>query len=202
MIVKICGIQSVEAGLAAAEAGADMIGFVFADSSRQVTAEQAAQIGKKLPSHVKKVGVFVNEPIDSLINIVETAALDYIQLHGDETPVYLSSLNKPVMKAFSVSSEADLKLLTNYACDYYLLDSPAEAYRGGNGRPFDWSLASSESLPREKLFLAGGLHADNVQQAIREVSPAGVDVSSGVETDKQKDPLKIQQFIAAAKKGQ
>ncbi|SNZ04214.1 phosphoribosylanthranilate isomerase [Terribacillus aidingensis] len=202
MIVKICGIQSVDAGLAAAEAGADMIGFVFAESTRQVTADQAAQIGKKLPSHVKKVGVFVNEPIDSLLNIADTAALDYIQLHGDETPAYVKELNKPVMKAFSVSSESDLKRLTAYACDYYLLDSPAEAYRGGNGTPFDWSLASSKTLPREKLFLAGGLHADNVQQAISEVSPAGVDVSSGVETNKQKDSLKIKQFIAAARKGQ
>ncbi|QXE01249.1 phosphoribosylanthranilate isomerase [Terribacillus sp. DMT04] len=201
MIVKICGIQSVDAGLAAAEAGADMIGFVFAESSRKVTAEQAAQIGKKLPSHIKKVGVFVNEPIETLLHIADTAALDYIQLHGDETPAYVKELNKPVMKAFSVSSEADLELLTAFACDYYLLDSPAEAYRGGNGTSFDWSLASSKTLPRERLFLAGGLHADNVQQAIREVSPAGVDVSSGVETNKQKDTLKIQQFIAAAKKG-
>ncbi|MFP7169754.1 phosphoribosylanthranilate isomerase [Terribacillus sp. 7520-G] len=201
MIVKICGIQSVEAGKAAVEAGADMIGFVFADSRRRVSPEQAASITRQLPPKVKTVGVFVNEPIESLQDIAETAELDYIQLHGDETPSYVRSINKPVIKAFSVASEDDLQLLAAYPCDYYLLDSPAEAYRGGNGTTFDWSLASSDAIPREKLFLAGGLHAGNVQQAIREVHPAGVDVSSGVETERQKDPVKIQQFITAAKRG-
>ncbi|PAD35444.1 phosphoribosylanthranilate isomerase [Terribacillus saccharophilus] len=202
MIVKICGIQSVETGRMAVEAGADMIGFVFADSRRKVSPEQAARIGKELPAQVKKVGVFVNEPIESLLDIVETAGLDYIQLHGDETPDYVKAINKPVIKAFSVASEDDLKQLADYQCEYYLLDSPAEAYRGGNGTAFDWSLASSEAISREKLFLAGGLHSENVQQAIGEVSPVGVDVSSGVETEGQKDPIKIKQFITAAKRGQ
>nr|WP_318539561.1 phosphoribosylanthranilate isomerase [Terribacillus saccharophilus] len=202
MIVKICGIQSVEAGQMAVDAGADMIGFVFADSRRKVSPEQAADIGKKLPAQVKKVGVFVNEPIESLLDIADTAGLDYIQLHGDETPDYIKSISKPVIKAFSVASENDLEQLADYACEYYLLDSPAEAYRGGNGTVFDWSLANSETIPREKLFLAGGLHSGNVQQAIEEVSPVGVDVSSGVETDRKKDPIKIKQFITAAKRGQ
>lgn len=202
MIVKICGIQSVEAGQMAVDAGADMIGFVFADSRRKVSPEQAADIGKELPAQVKKVGVFVNEPIESLLDIAETAGLDYIQLHGDETPDYIKSISKPVIKAFSVASENDLEQLADYACEYYLLDSPAEAYRGGNGTAFDWSLANSETIPREKLFLAGGLHSGNVQQAIEEVSPVGVDVSSGVETDRKKDPIKIKQFITAAKRGQ
>ncbi|VVM33185.1 phosphoribosylanthranilate isomerase [Terribacillus sp. AE2B 122] len=202
MIVKICGIQSVEAGQIAVDAGADMIGFVFADSRRKVSPEQAAGIGKELPSQVKKVGVFVNEPIESLLNIAETAGLDYIQLHGDETTDYIKAIGKPVIKAFSVASEDDLKQLSDYTCEYYLLDSPAEAYRGGNGTAFDWSLANSETIPREKLFLAGGLHSGNVQQAIGEVSPVGVDVSSGVETEGQKDPIKIKQFITAAKRGQ
>lgn len=202
MIVKICGIQSMEAGQVAVDAGADMIGFVFADSRRKVSPEQAADIGKKLPAQVKKVGVFVNEPIESLLDIADTAGLDYIQLHGDETPDYIKSISKPVIKAFSVASENDLEQLADYACEYYLLDSPAEAYRGGNGTVFDWSLANSETIPREKLFLAGGLHSGNVQQAIEEVSPVGVDVSSGVETDRKKDPIKINQFITAAKRGQ
>ena len=202
MNVKICGITSFEAASWAREAGADMIGFVFADSRRKVSPEQAADIGKKLPAQVKKVGVFVNEPIESLLDIAETAGLDYIQLHGDETPDYIKSISKPVIKAFSVASENDLKQLADYACEYYLLDSPAEAYRGGNGTAFDWSLANSETIPREKLFLAGGLHSGNVQQAIEEVSPVGVDVSSGVETDRKKDPIKINQFITAAKRGQ
>ena len=201
MIVKICGIQSVEAGKAAVEAGADMIGFVFADSRRRVSPELAASISQELPDNVKTVGVFVNEPIASLQGIAETAGLDYVQLHGDESPAYIKSISHPVIKAFSIASEDDLKQLEAYLCDYYLLDSPAEAYRGGNGTTFDWSLASSNSVPREKLFLAGGLHAGNVQQAIQEVCPAGVDVSSGVETKRQKDPVKIQQFITAAKKG-
>ncbi|SDC00268.1 phosphoribosylanthranilate isomerase [Terribacillus halophilus] len=201
MIVKICGIQSVEAGKEAVEAGADMIGFVFADSRRRVSPELAASISRELPAKVKTVGVFVNEPIESLRDIAETAGLDYIQLHGDETPAYVKSISKPVIKAFSIASEGDLKQLEAYSCDYYLLDSPAEAYRGGNGTTFDWSLASSNSVPREKLFLAGGLHAGNVQRAIQEVRPGGVDVSSGVETDRQKDPVKIQQFITATKKG-
>ncbi len=199
MKVKICGITTKEAAQEAVRSGADFIGFVFARSKREVTKEQAAEIAKVIPASVKKVGVFVNESQEMIEEIVQTAGLDYIQLHGDESPEFCNSFRKPVIKAFHVKEKDDLLAIQNYQCAYYLLDSPAGKYRGGNGEKFDWSLAKDISFFDGKIILAGGLHADNVQEAIREVNPAGIDVSSGVETNGEKDLAKINIFIQKAK---
>src|SRR5690606_32692524 len=110
--------------------------------------------------------------------IVQTVGLDYVQLHGDETPDFVNQLPYPVIKAFQVRSEKDLEQLESYNCDYYLLDSPAGKYRGGNGETFDWNLAKSFDFLDKKVILAGGLTPENVAQAVQEVVPAGVDVSS------------------------
>ncbi|GGB47594.1 phosphoribosylanthranilate isomerase [Virgibacillus dakarensis] len=199
MLVKICGITTQEAANTAVQAGADFIGFVFAPSKRRITPAKAATIAATLPSTVKKVGVFVNESLEEVKKIVEQVGLDYIQLHGDETPEYAKILDIPIIKAFSVNPE-NLAAIKTYPCDYYLLDSPKGANRGGNGTTFDWDLLAKVNLEPEKIILAGGLHPDNVQDAIAAARPAGVDVSSGVETDGQKDLAKIKQFITNVKR--
>ncbi|UFT99066.1 phosphoribosylanthranilate isomerase [Radiobacillus kanasensis] len=199
MKVKICGIKTVEAAKAVVESGADFIGFVFADSKRMVTKEEAKEIADTLPSSIQKVGVFVNEEPEVVQEIATYVGLDYVQLHGDETPAYCEQIKVPMIKAFQVRSKEDLQTLERYNCDYYLLDSPAGKYRGGNGETFDWSLAKGLANLEGKIMLAGGLHAENVAEAIREVYPVGVDISSGVETDGSKDPDKIYAFVKAAK---
>ncbi len=194
MLVKICGITTSEAAEAAAAAGADFIGFVFAASRRKITPERAKMIAKSLSSPVKTVGVFVNETVEQMVNIAEYVGLDYLQLHGDEGEAVSKQLPRPVIKAFSVKDKS-IKNIMNYPCDYYLIDSPG----GGTGKSFDWKLLDKFNLDASKLILAGGLNPDNVQEAIRVVKPAGVDVSSGVETNGAKDIKKIKQFIHAAK---
>ncbi|MBM7570615.1 phosphoribosylanthranilate isomerase [Aquibacillus albus] len=201
MKVKICGITTVEAAQQAIEAGTDFIGFVFARSKRSVSKEQAKRIAEQIPAHVKKVGVFVNEDLEAVQSIAADVGLDYVQLHGDETPEYCSKLGFPIIKAFQIKSKADLDQLSEYQTEYVLLDSPAGKYRGGNGETFDWSLTTGLSSLSDKVILAGGLRAENVQEAIKEVNPVGVDVSSGVETDGVKDTEKIAAFIKEAKKG-
>ncbi|GGM33356.1 N-(5'-phosphoribosyl)anthranilate isomerase [Paraliobacillus quinghaiensis] len=200
MLTKICGITTVEAGREAAFAGADFIGFVFAESKRRVTKEQAKEISEKLPPNVKKVGVFVDEELGTIQEIASIVGLDYIQLHGEESPGFCQKVGYPVIKAFHIHERGDLMKLVNYQCDYFLLDSPAGKYRGGNGEVFNWSLAKDLPYLTGKILVAGGLHAGNVREAISEVNPAGVDVSSGVETDGVKDKEKIRAFIHEVKK--
>lgn len=199
MKVKICGITTVEAAEHAVAAGADFIGFVFADSKRRIDKQKAKEIASVLPSTIKKVGVFVNESPETIEDIAKTVRLDYVQLHGDESPEYCQQLSYPVIKAFQVKAKSDFNDIAAYPCAYYLLDSPAGKYRGGNGETFDWELAKDVTNLEGKVILAGGLHAGNVQQAIAEVHPIGVDVSSGVETDGAKDLEKITAFIREAK---
>src|SRR5690625_805760 len=131
MLVKICGITSINVGLAAEHAGANLIGFVFARSSRRVTPEQAAEITSVLSPSVKRVGVFVNESLDTIEYVVRTVGLDFVQLHGDESASFVASLSVPVIKAFTID-DVDDETLATYPCDYYLIDSPGTVYRGGS----------------------------------------------------------------------
>ncbi|WP_174615621.1 phosphoribosylanthranilate isomerase [Virgibacillus ihumii] len=198
MLVKICGIQTKEAAHTAADAGADFIGFVFATSKRQITPEQAAELGAGLPSSVRKVGVFVNETKEAIERTAEIAGLDVIQLHGDETPEFVAELSYPFIKAKPMTDEFT-SAAAAFPGEFLLVDSPRGPNRGGNGTTFDWKLLSDSGLDPNKIILAGGLNADNVQEAITAVNPAGVDVSSGVETDGQKDAGKIVRFVQKAK---
>ncbi|WP_176449087.1 phosphoribosylanthranilate isomerase [Lentibacillus sp. CBA3610] len=198
MYVKICGMTTTEAAQEAAKAGADFIGFVFAPSKRQLTPEKAAAISRYIPSSVKKVGVFVNDTKEAIIQTAETAGLDIIQLHGDESAAFAESLPYPVIKAFRMGKH-DTSEIRSYPCDYYLIDSPKGPNRGGNGTTFDWSQLNDAGLDPQKMILAGGLNPENVQSAISIGKPAVVDVSSGVETDGSKDLEKINQFIKNAK---
>ncbi|WP_226037168.1 phosphoribosylanthranilate isomerase [Aquibacillus saliphilus] len=201
MKVKICGITTEAAAQQAVQSGADFIGFVFADSKRKIDGRDAKRIAETIPATVKKVGVFVNEQAQKVNQLADDVGLDYVQLHGDETPEFCKQISYPIIKAFQITSSSDLEKLVNYSCDYYLLDSPAGKYRGGNGETFNWNLVKDLPNIGQKVILAGGLHVDNIRQAITEVGPDGVDVSSGVETEGIKDLEKIATFITEAKKG-
>ncbi|AIE60319.1 phosphoribosylanthranilate isomerase [Bacillus methanolicus] len=198
MKVKICGITDRETALEAVKAGADAIGFVFAESKRKISPMNAKEITLMLPSDVMKVGVFVNEEKEVIEATVDEAGLNMIQLHGDESPEFCNGFSVPVIKALSIENREGLRKLNDFPCDYILLDSPKGKYRGGNGIKFDWRIA--EGIQSEKkIILAGGLTPDNVCTAIRIVQPFMVDVSSGVETDGKKDLKKIAAFIENAK---
>lgn len=198
MLVKICGIQTVETAKVAVEAGADMIGFVFAPSKRRILPKQAAIIARHIPSTVKKVGVFVNETQKNIREISEVVGLNIIQLHGDEHPEIVKGLPYSIIKAYSID-QIDLLKKQTFPCDYVLIDSPPTTYRGGSGKTFNWELATNLPIRQNKIILAGGLTPENVAEAIASFNPAGVDVSSGVETNGKKDPKKIKQFLVNAK---
>lgn len=197
--VKICGLMKPEHVQAAVEAGADAIGFVFAPSHREVTVEQAQKLAKLIPSSVLKMGVFVDETKEQLVKIFNEVPLDYIQYHGDETPAFIQQVGLPSIKALAIENEDDVKLAATYDVDYYLFDTPGVEYKGGSGKTFNWSLLENAGVSKEQIILAGGLHAGNVQEALRQVNPCMVDVSSGVEIEKQKDTERIQTFIHTAK---
>lgn len=198
--VKICGIMDPAAALAAAEAGADAVGFVFAPSRRQVTVEQARRIVAALPPFVTKVGVFVDEAPQRVRQIAEAVRLDAVQLHGGEPPAYAEALGLPVIKAIRMRDREAVAAMRGYRVAAFLLDSFEPDLAGGTGRPFDWALAAGLQAPAP-LILAGGLTPDNVGEAIETVRPYAVDVSSGVETDGRKDPAKIRAFIARVREG-
>jgi phosphoribosylanthranilate isomerase len=193
--VKICGIQQLEAAMWAVEAGADAVGFVFADSKRRVTLEKAAAISDSLPAGILRIGVFVNASKEELQNAVEKVNLDYVQLHGDESPAFCSTLAVPYIKAVSINEKKDLDILPEYGGDMVLVDSGKGPHRGGNGTSFDWEYLNNDQSRNHKLILAGGLKKENVGEAIHKVRPYMVDVSSGVESGGIKDKVKIEEFI-------
>ncbi|HDR4683321.1 phosphoribosylanthranilate isomerase [Bacillus cereus] len=200
MKVKICGITDMETAKRACEYGADALGFVFAESKRKITLEQAKEIITELSAHVLKVGVFVNESVEVIQKIADECGLTHVQLHGDEDNHQIKRLNIRSIKALGVTSEADMKNAQAYETDYILFDSPKEKFHGGNGKNFSWELLTHMPKElREKTILAGGLNALNIEEAIRTVRPYMVDVSSGVETEGKKDVEKIKQFIIKAK---
>lgn len=200
MLVKICGITTLEAAQAAAECGADLIGFVFAPSRRRIDPAAAADIVAKFPA-VRRAGVFVNQPLAEVQAITAQCRLDFIQLHGDETADYCRAMPKPVIRAIRVGADFQLAALANGPdCDYVLLDTLVTGQYGGTGVSFDWQkLAQQLVRPGKPFLLAGGLTVENVAQAIHVLNPDGVDVSGGVETAGCKDPDKIRRFIAAAR---
>lgn len=198
MLVKICGIKTIEDAHVAMNAGADFIGFVFAPSQRKISPEEAVSIARSLPLSIKTVGVFVNESAEEINRISQLVGLNMVQLHGNEPPGITKQISCKVIKAFSIN-KINERIINSYSCDYYLIDSPPnDNYQGGSGETFDWNILDQLCL-KQKLILAGGLTPQNVQQAIRTVKPIGVDVSSGVETNGKKDQTKIKQFILNVK---
>ena len=199
--VKICGLTNLPDGLAAAEAGADALGFVFYDqSSRLVTVEAAGAIIRALPPFIVKVGVFVNAPEDLVFRAISQCGLNLLQFHGDESPEYCLQFGLMSMKAFRIRDAASLQALPNYKTDSWLLDAWAPDKLGGTGQKFNWDLDLAAQKFGRPIFLAGGLTPENVAEAVRQVRPYAVDVSSGVESAPgQKDHAKLRAFIQAAK---
>ena len=209
--IKICGITEAAHALAAAEAGADFIGLVFAPSKRQVTLERAREIVLAVKDSGKPpltVGVFVNTAAHEVNAIADRCGLDWVQLSGDEPWEVLRDMERPVIKAIRVGQEGhaeDMMAHLEAGCELLekdficLLDTHVEGSYGGSGQTFDWGLVRevSEGLP---VIIAGGLSAENVGQAIKTLKPWGVDVSSGVETGGVKDISKIKAFIEAVRR--
>ena len=201
--VKICGITNQPDALAAAEAGADALGFVFYESSpRSITVEAAADIIRTLPPFLVKVGVFVNASEDLVYRAIAQCGLNLLQFHGDEPPEYCLQFGLMSMKAFRIRDQQSLQALPAYNTDAWLLDAYSPERVGGTGENFNWDLAIEAQELGRLIFLAGGLTPVNVAEAVRRVRPYAVDVSTGVEAAPgRKDHEKVRAFIRAAKGG-
>ena len=199
--VKICGITNASDALAAVAAGADALGLMFVESSpRKISLEAAREIVRQLPQFVLRVGVFVNASAAAVQQAVVECGLNGLQFHGDETPEYCQQFSGMTMKAFRVRDAATLSALPLYHTQAFLLDSYVAGKPGGTGEKFNWDLAVEAKRVGKPIFLAGGLTPENVAEAVRQVQPYGVDVSSGVETSPgRKDLARVRDFIAAAK---
>lgn len=202
--IKICGITRSQDASAAAELGADAIGLVFfAKSPRAVTVQDVAEIVQDLPRSLEVVALFVNPDKGLVQEVVDTGHIDLLQFHGSESAAFCEQFSRPYMKAIAVKDESQLasEIESYSSAKYILLDSYDPGLPGGTGKTFDWEKveAVAESQ-KSRLVLAGGLTPDNVQTAIKEVRPFGVDVSSGVEARKGiKDFGKIKSFIEGVK---
>ena len=197
--IKICGLRRREDILAVNEARPDYCGFIieFPKSFRSVTADKVRELVKDLSPEIKGVGVFVNAPVEFVSGLMNDGTLALAQLHGQEDEAYIRELkkltDKPIIKAFSVKTSEDIEKALQSPADYILLDQGS----GGTGMTFDWSLIPKIERP---FFLAGGIGAENLEQAIREIRPYAVDLSSSVETDKWKDPEKIWNVVDIVRK--
>ena len=202
--VKVCGITNAEDALAAVEAGADALGFIFYEKSpRYVVPAVAANIIAELPPLVTPVGVFVNDGLATVRSIMDTCGLAMAQLHGDENVSYCRELARPAMKALRLRDRGSLLAVAEYqgrgGVRGFVLDTFSELSYGGTGQITDWGLAA-EVAKSTPILLAGGLTPDNVTEAIRTVRPYGVDVSSGVESAPgKKDHVKMRAFVDAVR---
>ena len=213
--IKICGTTNLEDALAAAEAGADALGFVFAPSPRRISPREAARITVALPPSVEKIGVFVNQSVELVLDTIEKAGLTGVQLHGDEDRQFARQLRDQyrsgelrIIKTISMREAGEGTAIATQenaagAFSALLLDSGGAGKRGGTGVNFDWPEAAPMAgllAKKFKLIIAGGLNPDNVAKALRIFRPWGVDVVSGVEqAPGKKDGEKLRAFIAAVR---
>ena len=200
--VKVCGMTRLKDALVAVEVGADAVGFIFYKKSpRSVTMKTVREIVLELPPFVDTVGVFVDETAEQINKIADYCNLDIIQLHGDESPTFCKKIRRKVIKAFRIKDMQSVKKLSSFQVSGFLLDTFSDNLHGGTGKVFDWNLA----LPAKKfgpVIMAGGLTPNNVQQAVRQIRPYGVDVCSGVESEPGiKDHKKVRAFLNNAKAG-
>ncbi|WP_069999591.1 phosphoribosylanthranilate isomerase [Cellulosilyticum sp. I15G10I2] len=195
--IKICGLSREADICAVNEYLPDYIGFVFAKSKRQLSINQAKPLKKLLNPKIQAVGVFVNEPIESLISFEKEQVIDMVQLHGDEDEEYIrilkTKIKLPIIKAIRVKDKLDIKQA--FAADFVLFDKYVKDVYGGAGESFDWRMIEDVRIP---YFLAGGIHLDNIQEALKR-APYAIDISSGVETDGVKDREKIFKIMGIIK---
>lgn len=199
--VKICGITNLEDALLSAKFGADALGFNFYEKSpRYLAPEKAREIIEKLPAQVLKVGVFVNESLNKIIEIAQIAKLNAIQLHGEETPEFVRELKSKtgleIIKAFRVSPDFKPEDVLQYETDAILLDAYNPKEHGGTGETFDWEIAKKVQEVFPKMYLAGGLKHENIVNVIHSIKPFAVDVCSSIENQKgKKDKIKLINFL-------
>ncbi|MEW6359188.1 MAG: phosphoribosylanthranilate isomerase [Planctomycetota bacterium] len=195
--VKICGITNPTDARLAVRHGAHALGFNFSMGPRLITKDRARAIVASLPPFVTPVGLFVNETARMVWDICQACGIDTVQLHGDERPEYIADLRPlKIIKAFRIEKRTDLKRLTRYEVDGYLLDAYVPGKPGGTGKTFDWTIAADANR-YGAIILAGGLNPDNVAEAIRIARPFAVDVCSGVESGPgQKDKDKLVRFLS------
>ena len=194
--VKICGLSRHADIEAVNEAMPDYVGYVFAQSRRRISPKLALELRERLLSGIIPVGVFVDEKIEYIIDLIKHGVIDIVQLHGSEDESYIQRLKskagKPIIKAVAVQGIGDVQKWAHTCADYLLLDKKG----GGTGTTFDWSLIGQCNLP---YFLAGGLCPENITEALSKTAPFAVDVSSGVETKGLKDHAKIKDFVRRVK---
>lgn len=200
--IKICGITRLEDAMMAIDSGANALGFVFYPASaRNITIDQACSIMTALPPFVTTVALFVDADADFVEQVIARCKVDLLQFHGQEPEAFCAQFSRPYIKAIRMQAQTDLLAIsqTYHSAQGWLLDAYVKGVPGGTGATFNWQWLSNLPMDiRQKLILAGGLNADNVGTALREVRPYAVDVSGGVEqAPGQKSLLKIQQFIQA-----
>ena len=202
-LIKICGITNKIDAVNIAKLGVDMLGFVFySKSKRYVDRKTVREIINELPESIAKVGVFVNEDAGKVRMIAEDVGLDTLQFHGNETPEYCAAFKNDykVIKAFRLKDRKDLKSVSLYDVEYYLVDTHKCGLAGGTGETFDWKILKDFEFLKP-VILSGGLNPDNVARAILEVVPYGVDVSSGVEESPGKKSLQLlKRFVGEVRK--
>lgn len=196
--VKVCGITQPEDAFAAIGCGAQALGFIFyRESPRYVAPEAVATFRRALPPFVVTVGVFVNATAEEINHVTQVAGLDRVQLHGGEPPELMEQLARPAYRAFRMRQESDVQTVLAALDRTVLLDTHIASQHGGTGTSFDWAWARRIGA-RKRVILAGGLAAENVEQAIVAARPAALDVSSGVESAPGiKDPRKLEAFFRA-----
>ena len=195
--IKLCGITELNTIDAVNELKPEYIGFVFAKKSkRYLTPENAEKLKKGLDRAIQVVGVFVDAPEEQVAELLNNGIIDMAQLHGREDEAYIQRLccltEKPIIKAFVITGKEDIERIEKSSADYVLVDSGT-----GSGKAFDWSLTKEIKRP---FFLAGGLNAGNVDEAVMQIHPYAVDVSSGIETEGHKDKEKMTAFVDAVRK--
>jgi phosphoribosylanthranilate isomerase len=201
--IKFCGCTDVQDVMLAVQTGADAIGMIFAPSPRRITESAAKHIAERLPPFITPVGVFVNPALDDIARARTIFPDLVVQLHGDEPPSFVSSIDGKVIKTIHVApDEKDANAIERAANQHpraiLLFDTQVDGARGGTGATFPWKLVAPIAQDRQ-IIIGGGLTPDNVSGCVRAVRPFGVDVRSGIETDHRKDAVKMRAFVQAVK---
>ena len=199
--IKICGITRPDDAQLASEYGARMIGMIFYDKSPRFISDSAAEkIVQILPEEVLPVGVFVNPEVEKISSIIDNTGIKALQIHGKFNNDEVNNLNLPLIQAYSISDKNDFDSIRQNGSDYFLLDNKELNRYGGTGKTFDWELIPTD-LRKDRMILAGGITAENAAEAISKISPAFLDVSSGVESSPGiKDKMKLEQLFKAVER--